>query len=138
MKDRRETKVETTIVAGSTAANKDGCGSERRKIGRWGLEWMVAGITGLRGESLQPLTPSLCRWSSNHSYHHLRITAPTPTIIRFPRLRSQSRFFPMGIFLRIVPSRPRIDYFTPNSGRLHETVRSRAILEDFRSEGSFE
>lgn len=33
----RRRKVETTIVAGyagSTAANKDGCGSERRKIGK--------------------------------------------------------------------------------------------------------
>lgn len=44
----------------------------------WKLEWMFVVVTGgwLRGKITATATnPSLCRWSSNHSYQHLRIRA---------------------------------------------------------------
>lgn len=61
------------------------------------------------------------------------VLRPTPAIIRLPLPPPLAiRFFPMAILLRvsfrrIVPSHPRIDLLYPrwNSGRLHETVRSR-------------
>lgn len=50
--------------------------TKERVCASWKLEWMFVVVTGgwLRGRITATTTnPSLCRWSSNHSYQHLRI-----------------------------------------------------------------